>query len=188
MNSRLPAGPQPTYPALMTHTKTLGASIALMIALATPATAYTSDAAAPASGPENSDSCSAVQALSIEERAVCIRFRDMVDAVERLDNAAALEHFWSAGFSANIAGQIIKDPDEWATFYANSLGSIADIERLDFPQVEIRTLDRDTILLLNTYDEVVHLHSGERLELTGYGTQIWLRRGDEWRIAHVAGQ
>lgn len=135
-----------------------------------------------------SDQCQTPSALSADEHTVCALFHEMIGDFIALDAEAVLEHFWAEGFSAALSTDLIVEYESWAQMYADLLSGADQVEHVEFPDVVVRTIAEDVILLLNTYDETLVMQSGDRLELQGYGAQVWVRRQGEWRIVHVAGQ
>lgn len=133
------------------------------------------------------NACERPEMLSTDEREVCRRFRDMIDATRRLDGAALTSHYWEDGFSAIIGGVIRRDFQAWRAELIAAFEMIARVEDLDFPEVAIQTIDPETILLLNTYTETLHMKDGTIVPVEGAGTQLWRRRDGEWRLSHVTG-
>lgn len=158
----------------------MGVSVTLAIVSAASAEAMRS-------GP-GLDACQQTETLSVDEQQVCANFHNMVEDAIRLDVDAVLEHFQPEGYSAALAGTLYRDYDSWAPVYRRDLGAVARIDHLEFPEVSVHTINTDTILLLNTYEETITLRSGEQVDLSGYGTQIWTRVGGVWRMIHIAGQ
>lgn len=158
----------------------MGATVALTLVTTAPVLASRSE--------PGSDDCQNSAALSADEARVCGNFHNMVEDARRLDADAVLDHFWSDGFTAALAGELVRDFPGWAGDYRALLSTTESLDRVDFPQVVVRTITEDTILLLNTYDQRIVLQSGDVLEPTGYGTQVWVRREGEWRIIHIAGE
>lgn len=168
-----------TNKGMMIKRKLMGVSVTLLLALTAPVEA---------SIETGSDDCADLQVLSADEQTVCSRFHDMLGAVQRVDPDAALEFFQPDGFSAALSGRLYSEWDSWAQEYRQSMATIVSFDRLDFPEVRVRTITPDTILLLNTYDEQVTLQDGSVHQLTGFGTQVWTRQLGEWRIVHISGQ
>ena len=158
----------------------MGVSVTLALASAASAEAMRS-------GP-GPDDCRQSETLSVDETRVCANFHNMVEDAERLDADAVLEHFWADGFTAALAGELIRDFPGWADGYRALLDTTEALERVEFPEVVVRTIADDTILLLNTYDQQIRMQSGAVIEATGFGTQVWVRRDGEWRIVHIAGE
>ena len=157
----------------------LGVTVTLALALTAPVEARLNP---------GSNACADPIDLSADERTVCVRFSEMAEAARALDADAVLDFFQPEGFSAVLAGEVYSGFAPWSRLYRDSLGPVARIDRMEFPDVELRTISADTIILINTYDEEITLDDGTRLELTGFGSQTWVRRDGDWRIIHVAGQ
>jgi len=135
-----------------------------------------------------SDDCANPQHLSIDEQTVCSRFHDMVDAAMRHDADAVLSYFQSGGFSAALTGRLHTELAPWAREYRDGLASVAQFESMGFPEIRIRTVAPDTIILLNTYQHRFTLQDGSPHQQAGYGSQTWVRHADGWRIVHIAGE
>tara|TARA_R110000868_G_scaffold102686_2_gene282936 strand:- start:15757 stop:16266 length:510 start_codon:yes stop_codon:yes gene_type:complete len=163
----------------MIKRKMMGVSVTLVLALAAPVEASIE------TGP---DDCAEQQVLSTDEQTVCSRFHEMVAAAQRVETDAVFGFFQPDGFSAALSGRLYSDWSAWAQEYRESVAAIASFDRMKFPEVRVRTIAPDTILLLNTYDEQVTLQDGSVHQLTGFGTQVWTRQTGDWRIVHIAGQ
>ena len=158
----------------------LGATVALNLALTAPVLASRSE--------PGSDDCQHSASLTADEARVCANFHNMIEDARRLDADAVLDHFWADGFTAALAGELVREFPGWAEGYRAALAGAQSLDQLDFPEVVVQTIAPDTILLLNTYDQHITLTSGDVVEPTGYGTQVWVRREGEWRIIHIAGE
>lgn len=158
----------------------MGATVALTLVMTAPVLASRSE--------PGSDDCQNSAALTADEARVCANFHNMVEDARRLDAEAVLDHFWSDGFTAALAGELIRDFPGWADGYRSLLATTESLDRVDFPDVVVQTIAPDTILLLNTYDQLIVMQSQDVIEATGYGTQVWVRRDGEWRIIHIAGE
>jgi len=112
-------------------------------------------------------------------------FDNLTQASRTLNHDRFLAHFEPEGFSIVINGETRFDFDEFSEFYLTQSTQIERIDTLNFDLVHITVLNPNSAILLNHYTQTLQLKSGEMIEASGSGTQIWVRRGDNWKIIHV---
>lgn len=113
-------------------------------------------------------------------------FRELVDAAQSNDTEQYFSFFEPDAFTAIGAdGSVIPTFEAFKLIYAPQFAAVENYIGLDFETVEIRIIDKQTAILLNEYTAELVLVSGERVSASGAGVQVWVKRSDQWKLAHV---
>ena len=114
-------------------------------------------------------------------------FDSLAAAAKSLDPDQFLHHFDEPSFSGVIDGRVLSSFDEFESLYREGLPLIREYLSLEFSNVSVRVLNRSTAVLVNEYVETIVLVAGDTLTVSGVGGQVWVRRGNTWRLSNVSG-
>jgi ketosteroid isomerase-like protein len=115
-------------------------------------------------------------------------FEQLVESSKLLNKDAYLQHFDNEIFTGIYSGgEIFQNIDEFARFYDASINSIKGYISLEFDSVKITVINREVAILINQYTAKVLLDSGEEVEGSGAGSQVWNKQGDTWKLVSVSG-
>lgn len=116
-----------------------------------------------------------------------IAFRELVGAAQSNDSERYFSFFEPNAFTAMSSdGSILPTFEAFRLIYEPQLAAVQKYISLDFEAVEIRLIDKQTAILLNEYNAELILVSGERVSASGAGVQVWVKRSDQWKLAHVS--
>lgn len=131
---------------------------------------------------------SQVQVQTIE-REIQAAFDNLSDAVKTLDHDRYFSLFDAQTFSIlNADGTSDMSLDAFRNAYMPQVEFIERYNRLEFSDVEINVIDANTAVLLNRYIAEVELKSGDVINATGAGAQVWSKRANGWKLVHVSNQ
>jgi ketosteroid isomerase-like protein len=97
------------------------------------------------------------------------------------------DYFNKDKFTAlNSDGTVTHSFEEFKKSYLDQTKSISKYESLDFKNVKITVVDKKTAILVNEYKAKVILNSGQSVEATGAGTQVWSKTDNKWKLVSVS--
>ena len=114
-------------------------------------------------------------------------FQKLVEASKALDFDLYLSSFNQKKFSGLHAdGTVMHSISDLEQTYRPGFEMVEKIEHLEFRNVKITVLNKTTAILVNEFQEVSLLKTGERIEGKGGGTQVWTKAEDEWKLVSVS--
>lgn len=114
-------------------------------------------------------------------------FEGLAGAAKALDHDRYFEHFDPASFtSLNADGTVFHSLDAFRDHYRAGVAALANYESLTFSNVKIDVIDAQTAILVNEYEAVVELTSGDLVTARGAGTQVWSKRSGNWKLVSVS--
>lgn len=132
--------------------------------------------------------CASMQETSLMplETEIKTVFEALVDATVSKDLRGYYSFFDANAFSAiSSDGSIIPTFEAFRVTYEPHLAAVQRYESLEFQAVEIRIINAETAILTNEFRAELVLVSGEHVSASGAGVQVWVKRGDRWKLAHV---
>lgn len=129
---------------------------------------------------------SKAEELEIHE-AVNQSFTGLVAAVKSLDADSYYNYFEADKFtSLNEYGTVTHSFREFKSTYDQQLPLIKKYKSLEFSNVKITVIDKNTAILVNEYDAEVVLQSGDSVFASGAGTQVWSNTTSHWKLVNVS--
>ncbi|WP_262694782.1 nuclear transport factor 2 family protein [Kordiimonas aquimaris] len=114
-------------------------------------------------------------------------FLGLVEASKTLDHARYFSYFDTEKYTAlNEDGTVLHS---FAVFQEIYMPQVAYVERyndLQFDNVKIDVIDKNTAVLVNEYTAEVVLTNGDIVKAAGAGTQVWSKRTGEWKLVNVS--
>jgi hypothetical protein len=118
---------------------------------------------------------------------VMAAFKSIVDASEKLDSRLYFEHFDKKKFvGLNSDGTNWNSINDLSALITDGFEAIKIINSLEFTNVNISVIDSYTAILVNEYVQSMTLKSGNDMDLSGGGVQVWSKRSGEWKIVSVS--
>lgn len=115
------------------------------------------------------------------------RFEALAVAARLLDVPAYLAFFDASAFSAlNGDGTVMHALPPFAEMYRASIESVEGYVSLEFDRVHVSPISDDVAILVNEYTAVVRLKTGDVVEGTGAGSQVWSKASGEWLLVSVS--
>lgn len=115
-----------------------------------------------------------------------LTFYELVHAARLNESEQYFSFFEPNAFTAMSSdGSVIPTFAAFRLIYDPQLAAIENYISLDFETVEIQIIDQKTAILLNEYNAELILVSGEHVSASGAGVQVWVKRSDQWKLAHV---
>ena len=121
------------------------------------------------------------------ESEVLDAFRGLTEASESLDSNRYFEYFDKEKFTGLNA-----DGSVWHSFEnleALILSGFPQIERsisLEFNNVKVTIINPITAILVNEYSQSILLKSGDIVNQSGGGTQVWSKSNGAWKLVSVS--
>lgn len=121
------------------------------------------------------------------EREVRLAFSQLVAAYHALDTAKYFSFFYQEKFIG-----LSEVGTNWNSFAPLKQGieagfsAIAHVEQLTFPNVKVSVIDPNTAILVNEFQQIARLHSGDVIEFAGGGTQVWVKHSGSWKLVSIS--
>lgn len=114
-------------------------------------------------------------------------FQALVEAAKSLDADSYLAFFDDAKFTGlNADGTVTHTLKEFARLYKRNLPLFESYEYLEFFRVKVTVIDTTTAILVNEFQADIKVKNGELLSVSGGGSQVWQKQGQDWKLIHVA--
>ncbi len=131
-------------------------------------------------------SLSKAEELEIHET-VNQSFLGLVAAVKSLNAHSYYNYFDADKFtSLNEDGTVTHSFKEFKDAYDRQLPLIKKYKSLEFSNVKITVIDKNTAILVNEYDAEIVLQSGDSVFASGAGTQVWSHAATQWKLVSVS--
>jgi len=131
-----------------------------------------------------------VEEAQVEEQVeeqVLQKFNSLADAAADLDYDRYIAFFDKAIFSGlNADGTVWRSLDDFSVSVRPGFDAVEKVLDLKFPVVQITTVDSQTAILVNEYEQQMLLRSGEKLSVAGGGTQVWSKVSGTWLLVSVS--
>ena len=115
-------------------------------------------------------------------------FNDLVESGKLLDPEKYMQHFDNDKFTGIYTGGVVlESKQEFHDFYETMISSVSSYKSLEFHKVVITVINKDVAILVNHFEAEVILASGEEVEGSGAGTQVWHRTANGWKLVSVSG-
>lgn len=114
-------------------------------------------------------------------------FQELVEASQELNFDRYLRSFNLEKFSGLHAnGTVMHSISDLVQTYRPGFEMVEKVESLEFNNVKITVLNKTTAILVNEYQDVSLLKTGERIEGKGGGTQVWAKSSGGWKLVSVS--
>lgn len=111
----------------------------------------------------------------------------MVDAALALDAQQYFTFFAQDQFvGLNADGTIWSSIDDLKKLIEPGFNAVAKVESLIFPVVQVSVIDANTAVLVNQYEQVLVLKSGQKILVAGGGAQVWSRLSGQWKLVSIS--
>lgn len=119
--------------------------------------------------------------------AITQSFDGLAKAVTSLNSDRYYEFFDSNKFtSLNEDGTVTHSFKEFQKTYDAQVPYIKEYKALEFSNVKITVVDKNTAILVNEYEVEVLLQSGDLVTAAGGGLQVWSNTTGEWKLVSVS--
>jgi len=134
----------------------------------------------------NSDQLTAQRENEIRSE-VSAAFQGLANASKTLDHEKYFSYFDAEKYTAlNENGVVLHSFDAFKEMYLPQLKYLESYQSLEFSNVKIDVIDASTAVLVNEYKATVTLTSGEVVNASGAGTQVWSKRIGVWKLVNVS--
>lgn len=114
-------------------------------------------------------------------------FNELADVVKSLDVEQYAEFFNKEKFTAlNADGTVTHSFEEFIDSYSVQISAVENYRSLEFKNVKITVINNKTAILVNEYDAVIVLKSGDEISTSGAGTQVWSNEDGNWKLVNVS--
>lgn len=114
-------------------------------------------------------------------------FAGLAEASKTLNHEAYFSYFDAENYTAlNENGEVLHSFKAFKDIYEPQLGYLESYQSLEFTNVKIDVIDATTAILVNEYEAIVTLTSGETVSAAGAGTQVWSKRTGSWKLVNVS--
>lgn len=114
-------------------------------------------------------------------------FDGLAEAAKAMDHERYFAFFDQEDFtSLNADGSVFHSFEAFQDHFLSGVSYLSRYESLSFSNVKIDVIDAKTAILVNEYEAVVELSSGEKIKAGGAGTQVWSRRSGTWKLVNVS--
>jgi hypothetical protein len=121
------------------------------------------------------------------ENAVLTQFDSLVKASKQLDEQAYFSHFDETKFvGLNSNGTNWNSIEDLRPLIETGFSMIERIELLEFTNVKISVIDANTAILVNEYKQQMMLKTGDKVKVSGGGTQVWSSASGKWKLVSVS--
>lgn len=139
-----------------------------------------------------SSACSQESPLSSAEEAqvrveVEQAFDSLIAAAKTLEVAPYLAHFDEQDFTAMLEGEVLLSFDELEAMYTAQAPALKAYISLEFDKVQVTVIDRNVAVLVNEFTETIVLATGDTLDISGAGSQVWVRKVSDWKLINISG-
>ncbi len=121
------------------------------------------------------------------EEQVLRTFNSLADAAADLDFDRYIAFFDETTFTGlNADGTVWRSLGEFSASVRPGFDAIEKVLDLRFPVIKITLVDPQTAILVNEYEQQMLMRSGEKLSVSGGGTQVWSKVSGSWRLVSVS--
>lgn len=114
-------------------------------------------------------------------------FDSLVQASIALDSDRYFAHFNHEKFvGLNSDGSNWNDINELLPLISNGFAAIQKVQSLNFDNVNVSVIDANNAVLVNEFSQVMTLKTGEVVNISGGGTQVWSKRTGTWLLVSVS--
>ena len=129
---------------------------------------------------------SKAEELKIHE-AINQSFTGLAAAAKSLDAYSYYKYFDADKHtSLNEDGTVTHSFKEFKKTYDVQIPYIKEYKSLEFSNVKITVVDKNTAILVNEYKAEVLMKSGDVITALGAGTQVWSNTTGEWKLVNVS--
>lgn len=121
------------------------------------------------------------------KRSVERAFRDLQEAAKSLDVDRYMGFIDREKFTfLNEDGTVLHSFEEFEKRYRRGIASVEEYNSLEFDHVKITVIDQNNAVLVNEFNAVLQLKSGDVLPTAGAGTQVWSKIKGDWTLVNVS--
>lgn len=114
-------------------------------------------------------------------------FESLVSATEESKWDLYFDHFDKENFSGlNADGTTWESFSEFKAFVLPAFEMIEESLSLDFPVIHITVINHKTAILVNEYDQQILLTTGQSINTSGGGTQVWSKANRTWKLVSIS--
>lgn len=115
------------------------------------------------------------------------QFHRLVKAAEQRDiseyfNLVDMQKF--VGLNSN--GRNWNSAEELKSQLVDGFRAISAVNSLDFTNLNLSIIDQYTVVLVNEYQQMLTLTSGQIMAVKGGGTQVWSKRSGIWKLVSIS--
>ncbi len=120
--------------------------------------------------------------------AISQSFDGLVEAVTSLNVDRYYEFIDTDKYTGlNEDGTVTHTFMEFKKIYDAQIPYIKEYRSLEFSNVKITVIDKNTAILVNEYEAEVLLQSGDVVTGSGAGTQVWSNTTGQWKLVSLSG-
>lgn len=128
-----------------------------------------------------------IDSKEIIEKEVHESFNGLVEASKSLDPTRYIEFFDPSKFvGLNSDGTNFNSIEDLTKLIKPGFESIEKITSLEFTNIKISIIDRNTAVLVNEYEQSALLKNGATHTSKGGGTQVWSKATGDWKLVSVS--
>ncbi len=121
------------------------------------------------------------------EKEVLQSFESLVSASKSLDSDQYFQHFDAEHFiGLNNDGSTWHSIDDLRALIEPGFSAIDKIESLRFTHVKLSVIDKNTVILVNEFEQELVLKDGSNVTVAGGGTQVWSKSGGDWKLVSIS--
>jgi hypothetical protein len=121
------------------------------------------------------------------EAEVLDTFNGLVKASKSLDPNKYFEYFNKEKFTGlNADGTVWHSIENLETLISSGFPMVERVTFLEFKNVKVTLINSTTAILVNEYTQTMLLKSGDTVNQSGGGTQVWSKFNGEWKLVSVS--
>jgi hypothetical protein len=121
------------------------------------------------------------------ETEVLEAFRGLAQASKLLDSDKYFEYYDKEKFTGlNADGTVWHSIKELETLINTGFPMVEKVISLEFKNVKVTVITPDMAILVNEFTQSTLLKSGDVIEASGGGTQVWSKSNYVWRLVSVS--
>jgi hypothetical protein len=115
-------------------------------------------------------------------------FKGLVKASESFDTDRYFEFFDKERFTGlNVDGTVWHSFENFEALISSGFPMVERNLSLEFINVKVTVISPTTAILVNEYKHSMLLKSGDIVEQSGGGTQVWYKSNNVWKLVSVSG-
>ena len=118
---------------------------------------------------------------------VLASFESLVASSKALDTQTYFKHFDNEKFSGlDASGQNWNSIDDLRALIEPGFNAVTKVDSLQFNNVKVTVVDSRNAVLVNEFEQLLTLKSGDQISLAGGGVQVWHKADGNWLLVSVA--
>jgi len=121
------------------------------------------------------------------EKEINHAFANLVDISTTLDSTRYFELIDKDKFvGLNANGQNWNNIEDLKAIIIPAFDMVKKIESINFTNVKISVIDKNTAILVNEYNQTIMLDNGQIIKDSGGGTQVWSKSSGHWLLVSIS--